>query len=266
MSRIQAAFERLKKERRPAFIPYVMAGDPDLSTTRKIVLELARQGADLVELGVPFSDPLADGPVIQRAAARALESGTTIAGIFRLVRDLRRETQVPIVLMTYYNPVLQHGLERTVHDAQRSGADGFIIPDLTPEEAGPWRKVLRGTGIDFICLAAPTTPPDRLKTLDRVSSGFLYYVSLTGVTGAKLAAEPELRSQVGRVRRAVSLPVAVGFGIKSPAQAAQVGAFADGVIVGSALVSRIESAGRRKAAASAGRFAKAVSRKLRANR
>ena len=239
-TRISSAFDALKARNRKAFIPYIMAGDPDSGKTLEQVLLLERCGADIIELGVPFSDPLADGPTIQKAAGRALKSGTTLSKVLSMVRDLRGKTDIPLILMTYYNPVFKYGEEAFVHDAIQAGVDGIIIPDLPPEEAGELIKLSRkgqdGKRLDTIFLIAPTSTPMRIKKIAASSSGFVYYVSITGITGTAFELDDDFRGHLDRVKQATDKPVAVGFGISSPDQALIVAQIADGVIVGSALV------------------------------
>ena len=239
-SRISVVFEALQARNKKAFIPYLMAGDPDAATTLKHVLLLERCGADIIELGVPFSDPLADGPTIQKAAGRALKSGTTLRKVLSMVRDIRLHTDIPLILMTYYNPVFKYGEEAFIHDAIQAGVDGIIVPDLPPEEAGELIKLSRqgsgGRRLDTIFLVAPTSTPGRIKKIAAASSGFVYYVSMTGITGAALELDEEFSRHLGLVKQATDKPVAVGFGIASPDQARIVAHMADGVIVGSALV------------------------------
>ncbi len=238
MNRIDTAFRKLKRRTGKAFIPYLMAGDPSLERTRETVLLLERAGADIIELGVPFSDPLADGPTIQRAAERALEAGVTLGKVIGLVRDLRRQTQIPLVLMTYYNPVFRYGVEQFVNDAAAAGADGVIIPDLPPEEAG---ELLRASGeahLATIFLVAPTSTEERIRRIARASAGFVYYVSMTGITGSQLSLDSSMRESLSAIRRVTKKPVAVGFGVSTPEEAKSVAETADGVIVGSAIVKK----------------------------
>lgn len=240
-SAIEAAFKRAKSEKRSAFIPYLTAGDPDLETTGELLLALARAGADIIELGVPFSDPIADGPVNQRAATRALASGTTLSGVLDLVARVRSSVDVPIVLFTYFNPLCARGLERFAEHASASGVDGVLCVDLPPEEAAAeYLPALRAQALDTPFLLAPTSDKHRIAAVDRASSGFVYYVSRTGVTGTREALAPTLLKEVRRIRRKVSHPLAVGFGISTPEQARAVGKIADGVVVGSALVDLVE--------------------------
>lgn len=241
MSRIGAAWSRLKARREPALIAYLMAGDPSLNETVEQCLTLERAGADLIELGVPFSDPIADGPVIQRAAERALKSKTSVAGILAAVTRLRVRSQVPILLMTYYNPVLRFGEARFAAEAVAAGVDGVIIPDLPPEEAGTLLPHARAVGLETVFLLAPTSPLARIRRVAAAATGFIYYVSLTGITGAALDDAASVRARLALVRQHTALPLAVGFGIASPAQAASLAGAADGVIVGSALVRLVEA-------------------------
>jgi tryptophan synthase alpha chain len=232
-------------------VAYVTAGDPTLEATRRIVLALAEVGADVVELGVPFSDPLADGPVIQRASERALRGGTTLAGVIDLVRELRTSTEVPLVLFSYFNPILQLGIETFAEAAAKAGADGVLVTDLTPEESEEYRKIVRGRGLDTIFLAAPTSSDERLRRIAEVSSGFLYLISRTGVTGQREALPEDLPALLRRVRAATPLPIAVGFGISLPGHVSMLGGLADAAVVGSALVAEIERAKTVDAAAAA---------------
>src|SRR6202795_2401387 len=238
-------------EKKPSLVAYVTCGDPGLGTTREIVLSAIREGADVIELGVPFSDPLADGPVIQRASERALRGGTTLAGVLSLVKSLRAKTDVPLVLFSYYNPVLQMGLEKFADAAGAAGADGVLITDVTPEEGIEYRAAMSSRGLDTIFLAAPTSTDERLALIAKSSSGFLYLISRTGVTGAKDQLAEELPALARRVRRATEVPIAVGFGISQPGHVAVLGGLADAAVVGSALVEEIERAGTVEGAAEA---------------
>ncbi|MEW6324093.1 MAG: tryptophan synthase subunit alpha [Nitrospirota bacterium] len=247
MNRIENTFSRLRGGKKKALIVYIMAGDPDLAATERLVLALAQAGADLIELGVPFSDPIADGPVIQRAAERALKSKTTLASILAMVARLRERTDVPLILMTYENPVFKYGEARFVDDAVKAGVDGVIVPDLPMEEAGPLLARCKRAGLDLVFLAAPTSPHSRLKKIAESSRGFIYYVSMTGITGAKLNDLTEVRRQVEALKRMTDKPVAIGFGVSTPDQAKRVAAIADGVIIGSAVVRLIEESGTQSA-------------------
>jgi len=238
--RIGATFAALRQRGERALIPYFTAGDPSLAITRRLVVESARRGADVVELGVPFSDPLADGPVIQRATQRALQAGVTLPRVLELVRELRGETAVPLVFLTYYNPILAFGLKAFCATAAESGVDGVIVADLPPEESAPLRAEARAAGLDLIHLVAPTSTPERMRKIALASSGFLYMVSLTGVTGTRAELPAELQQHLRALRAITTKPICVGFGIGTPAQAASVGRAADGVIVGSAIVQLVE--------------------------
>jgi tryptophan synthase alpha chain len=240
-NRIDATFDRLSKEQKKAFIAYIMAGDPSLNATKERVLLLEKCGVDIIELGVPFSDPVADGPTIQRAAERALSSGTTLRSVLECVAELRRTTQIPIVLMTYYNIVFVYGQDRFVHDALYAGVDGVIIPDLPPEEGAAFAAAAKagsnGQRLAVIFLVAPTSSEERIKKIVSASSGFVYYVSMTGTTGGALHVDPMFTQHIARVRELSSpKPVAVGFGVSHAQDASTMREVADGVIVGSALV------------------------------
>lgn len=244
MNRLAQTFAELRRRGARALIPYFVAGDPSLDVTRQLILEAARRGADVVELGIPFSDPLADGPVIQRAAGRALAAGVRLPRVLELVRKVRGEVSVPIVLLTYYNPVHVFGLKAFAHGAVEAGVDGVIVADLPPEEAGPLATEARAAGLDLIHLVAPTSPPDRMRLIARQSRGFIYFVSLTGVTGARATLPTDLVEKVRRLRAVTKKPICVGFGISTPDQVAAVAPYADGVIVGSAIVRLVETHAR----------------------
>jgi tryptophan synthase alpha chain len=250
-SRIAKRFEELRATGELGIVAYITAGDPTLSATRDYVLALADAGADVVELGVPFSDPLADGPTIQRASERALKSGTTLAGVLALVRQIRQSSQVPLVLFSYFNPILQMGLEKFAAAAAEAGADGVLVTDLTPEESAEYRQILQAHHLDTIFLAAPTSTDERLVKIAACSSGFLYVISRTGVTGAKDALPDDLPALLRRARSFTKLPIAVGFGISLPGHVSVLGGLADAAVVGSALVSEIEKAASPEAAAAA---------------
>jgi tryptophan synthase alpha chain len=239
MSRIGARFKQIRSTQGKAFIPYIMAGDPNMARTKELVRILGECGADIVELGVPFSDPLADGPTIQKAAQRSLAQGVTLGGVIELVSELRTVTQIPIVLMTYYNLIFRYGEERFSRDAAAAGVDGMIIPDLPPDEAANLLRFSGKAGLDLIFLLAPTSTEERIKKVSKASGGFIYYVSITGITGAKLSMDPSIESHIARIRAGTGKPVAVGFGISTPEEAAAVSKFADGAIVGSAIVKRV---------------------------
>ncbi len=246
MNRIDATFAALKKRGATALIPFVEAGDPDLDSTLRLLRTLERNGADLIELGVPFSDPMADGPTIQRASQRALKRGTSVRDILDLVRRFRRQSEIPLVLFGYYNPFFHFGTERLAHQAKKAGVDGLLCVDLPPEESHELKRELDREGMEQIFLLAPTSGPERVRLVAREARGFIYYVSVTGVTGARKRFVEPLEKQLARVRRWTSLPLAVGFGVSTPEQAAWVAAFADGVVVGSALIHYMESARRKE--------------------
>ena len=236
MNRIDKKFSELKTQSRKAFIAYLTAGFPDLETNLKLVAEMERRGVDIVELGVPFSDPIADGPTIQASSQAALERGTTFDDVLQLAARIRRSSQIPLVLMGYLNPFLSRPPEKLAADLARAGVDGVIVPDLPPEEADPIRRALKKRGIHTIFLLAPTSPPERIKLAAKKSGGFIYYVSMTGVTGGKAEISKELKEKVREIKRAANLPVCVGFGISNREQLLEVWQSADGAIVGSALV------------------------------
>ena len=247
--RIARRFRELADASELGLVAYITAGDPSLAATEKIVLAAAEAGADVIELGVPFSDPVADGPTIQRASERALRSGTTLAGVMGLVEKIRAQSDVPLVLFTYFNPILQMGLEKFAKTAALAGADGVLATDLTPEEAEEYRSTLQAHGLDTVFLAAPTSTDARLALIAHVSSGFLYLISRAGVTGAREALPPDLPALVRRTRKFTSLPIAVGFGISLPTHVTVLGGIADAAVVGSALVAEIEKASTVEAAA-----------------
>lgn len=244
INRIDEVFLRLKKANETALIPFITAGDPDLVTTRSLIIELVKNGADIIELGLPFSDPLADGPTIQAASQRALLNNINASDLFGVVRDVRKETDVPLVLMGYYNPILQYGLMDFAHDAVLAGLDGVIIPDLPLEEAEVpmgWMDAAMANGLANIMLVAPTTPPDRARRIAEATSGFLYYVSVIGITGARTELPSDLSNGLMTIKGLTTRPVAVGFGISRPDQVAMLSDVADGIIVGSAVVKIIEA-------------------------
>jgi len=250
-TRISLRFAELRAAGELGIVAFITAGDPSLEATQKFVLTLAEAGADVIELGVPFSDPLADGPTIQRASERALKSGTNLRGVLELVRRIRETSQVPLVLFSYYNPIIQMGLEKFAAGAAQAGADGVLITDLTPEESGDYRRILHAHRLDTIFLAAPTSDDERLQKISAASSGFLYLISRTGVTGAKDALPDDLPGLLRRVHQFTQLPVAVGFGISLPGHVSVLGRLADAAVVGSALVSEIEKASGPDTAATA---------------
>jgi len=249
MSRLDAAFAALKKQRRAAFIPFVTAGDPDMETSLAILEKLPAAGADVIELGMPFTDPMADGPAVQASSLRALKAGATMHRVLDLVRKFRKaDTTTPLVLMGYYNPIHAYGTARFAKDAAAAGVDGLIAVDLPIEEDDVLRLPARAQGVDLIRFVTPTTGGARLARIAAEASGYLYYVSVAGVTGTKAAPEAQVRAALARIRAATALPCAVGFGIRTPAQAAAIAAVADGVVVGSAIVSHIaDMAGRPQA-------------------
>jgi tryptophan synthase alpha chain len=240
MNRIDRKFKELKKQGKKAFIAYIMAGDPSITVTKKIILELENNGVDIVELGVPFSDPLADGPTIQKASGRGLKSRTALTDVLSLVKRVRRETHMPIVLMLYYNLVFHYGLKRFVENAGRSGIDGVIVPDLPLEESKELRDTAKKYNFSIIHLLAPTSSAERIKNIAAASTGFIYYVSLTGTTGARSKLPGELRGNLRKIKKVTKKPVCVGFGISTKEQVTAVSKIADGVIVGSAIVKVIE--------------------------
>ncbi|HEY6289753.1 MAG TPA: tryptophan synthase subunit alpha [Nitrospiraceae bacterium] len=238
-SKLDRTFATLRQRGEKALIAYVMAGDPSLQDTEQLVVELERAGADIIELGVPFSDPIADGPVIQQAAERALRNGTSLRGILSMITGLRAKTKIPLVLMAYYNSIHAFGPERFCQEAAQAGVDGLIMPDMPPDEAGPLRGPAAAAGLPLIFLLAPTSTAERRTVVARQSQGFVYYVSLTGITGAKLLNLADVGKNVEKIRKVTHVPVAVGFGVATPEDAAKVAAIADGVIVGSAIVKQI---------------------------
>jgi tryptophan synthase alpha chain len=240
VSRLDTTFARLRARGERALVAYVTAGDPSLADTRRLVIEAERRGADVIELGVPFSDPIAEGPVIQRAMTRALAAGVTVARMLETVATMRAEVSVPLVLLTYYNPVLAFGLKAFARTAAEAGVDGAIVADLPPEEAGPLAAEAEPAGLDVIHLVAPTSTPPRVRLIARRSRGFIYVVSVTGVTGERQEIPADLAAQIRTLRLVTTKPVCVGFGISTPAQAAAIGRLADGAIVGSAIVRMIE--------------------------
>jgi len=240
MNRIDGKFQQAKEEGRAVFSIYICAGDPDLDTTRDLVIEFDRIGVDMVELGVPFSDPVADGPVIQNATERALANGTSLRKTLSTLREIREESEIPISIMTYYNPVFHYGVPALVRDAVDTGADGLIIPDLAAEEAGELIPAARELDCKTIFFVAPTSTDERIALTNEVATGFIYCVSVTGITGARDALPDELTADLQRVRRLTDKPLVVGFGISRREQVSMIGKYADGVIVGSAIVGCIE--------------------------
>lgn len=239
-SRIETRFRELDERRAKGLVAYLTAGDPSLEATAELLAAVDRGGADVIELGVPFSDPLADGPVIQRASERALRAGATLRKILERLPRWREKVQAPVILFTYYNPVLRYGLENFARDMARAGADGALVVDLTPEEADGYVSAMRAQKLDTVFLASPTSTDERLTSVAQVSSGFLYLISRTGVTGERREIASTVRPLVERARRFTSLPLAVGFGLSTPEQVREVQSVADAAVVGSALVRAIE--------------------------
>ncbi len=244
MGRIERCFRALRRRGEAALVPYIMAGDPDLDATRALLRAAVEAGADLLELGVPFSDPTADGPVIQRAGVRALRRGTSLRQILEMVAELRRTGfETPIVLFGYYNPIFHYGPARLAEDAARAGVDGLLVVDLPPEEADELWTPARAAGLDVIFLLAPTSDERRVRAVLRKASGFVYFVSMTGITGTKAIDASDVRRMVDGLRTRCRLPIGVGFGITTPAEAAAVASYADAAVVGSAIVRLIEAKG-----------------------
>jgi tryptophan synthase alpha chain len=262
--RIRAAFERCRAAREPALVTYVMGGDPDVAASKAMALACVEGGADLLELGVPFSDPIADGPTIQHAAERALAAGTSTSDVLAVAAAVRARSEIPIALMGYLNPILAHGLERFAADCARSGVDALIVPDLLPEESEEVAPVLASHGVRTVFLLAPTSGPKRIEAAAHAATGFLYFVSVTGVTGARKAVPAEIGAQLDGIRSASPVPVVVGFGVSSPEEARGLARLADGVVVGSAIVQRIAEGGSRPARAErVRRFVRSLKRALR---
>ena len=255
-TRIESRFRKLRERQAKGLVVYLTAGDPSLEATGGLLLALERAGVDVIELGVPFSDPLADGPVIQRASERALRAGTTLRRILERFPCWRDSVQAPIILFSYYNPILQYGLEEFARDAAHAGVDGALAVDLSPEEASPYVNVLRAQNLDTVFLAAPTSTDTRLEQAAKLSTGFLYLVSRTGVTGERREISSSVRPLVERARQRTSLPLAVGFGISDPAQVREVQSVADAAVVGSALVHAVEERYAREGAGAIERFAR----------
>jgi tryptophan synthase alpha chain len=243
MGRIENTFKALRKQGEKALVIYLTAGDPSLEVTREIVLGLDAAGVDCLEIGVPFSDPTADGPIIQAASQRALRSGTTLSAILDMIESIRTVSEIPMVLFGYYNPILSYGTERFAARAKEAGADGILVVDLPPEESHELRQYTDPKNIDFISLIAPTTSTDRMKMIAAHASGFLYYISITGVTGTAKPRIEEVAKDIKRIRTVTELPLVVGFGISTPRQASQIAPYADGIVIGSAVVRMIEAHG-----------------------
>ncbi len=246
MNRIDLQFKKLRRQKKKAFIAFITAGDPDLKATKDLVLSFAKAGVDVIELGVPFSDPLADGPTIQASSQRALRAAVTLPKIFKLVQEIRRTSQIPIALMSYYNPIFHFGEDRFVAKARKLGVDGVIIPDLPPEEAGSFIRMARKNDFAMIFFLSPTTTRNRLRRIVRASTGFIYYVSLTGITGARKRLPENIFQNVTIAKAQTPKPICVGFGVSRPEQIRKILKVADGVIVGSALIDQIvKNTGRR---------------------
>ena len=263
MNRIIQKFQSLKAQDRKAFIAFITAGDPDLATTEKLVIALEGAGVDIIELGIPFSDPLADGPTIQASYYRALKKGTTVSKILGTVKRLRLKTSIPIALMTSYNPILRFGEEKFIRACADAGVDGLIVPDLPPEEALNLRREARRHDIAVIFFVAPTSKDERIRSNAQASSGFVYYVSLTGITGTQKAVARSVVKQIRHIKRFTQKPVCAGFGISTPEQVKDIGRAADGVIVGSAIVKAIDQhKGSRVLVAAVGRYVSSLVKAL----
>jgi tryptophan synthase alpha chain len=240
MSRIAEKFNYLRSKKEKALIVYLTAGDPSLEITKNLIFALEKSGVDILEIGVPFSDPTADGPVIQAASQRALKSGTTLEGVLKLVEEVRHTSQIPIVLFGYFNPIFAYEVKKFAHDARETGVDGILVVDLPPEEAQELRVYTDAVGIDFISLIAPTTGQERRQKIAAAATGFLYYISITGITGTAVPKISDIKTAVDKIRKITNLPIAVGFGISQPQQAREIGQFADGIVIGSAVVKLID--------------------------
>ena len=240
MGRIGEKFESLRAKNEKALIVYLTAGDPSLDVTKNLILGLEAAGVDIIEIGVPFSDPTADGPVIQAASQRALKTGTTLQGVLDLVAEIRRTSEIPILLFGYFNPIFSYGVERFAESAHKAGVDGVLVVDLPPEEAQELRIYTDVASLDFISLIAPTSGKDRLKTILKTATGFLYYISITGVTGTVAPKIDDIAREIAKIRKLTKMPIAVGFGISNAAQAKEIGALADGIVIGSAVIKLID--------------------------
>ena len=240
MKRIENKFAELRARNEKALIVYLTAGDPSLDITKQLIFALEKSGVDILEIGVPFSDPTADGPVIQAAAQRSLKAGTTLEGVLKMVADVRKVSDIPIVLFGYFNPIFAYGVKKFAQAARNAGVDGVLVVDLPYEEAKELRDYTDAVGIDFISLIAPTTDKERLKKIVSKACGFLYYISITGITGTAAPKIGNIKTEVNKIRKTTKLPVAVGFGISKPEQAREIGRFADGVVIGSAVVRMID--------------------------
>jgi len=264
VDRLQTAFDRCRAAGESALVTYVMGGDPDPATSLAMALACVAGGADVLELGVPFSDPIADGPTIQAAAQRALARGTTLDDVLDIAAKVRARSQIPIALMGYLNPMIARGVDRLVAGCKAAGVDALIVPDLLPEEAGELAAAAAAGGVKLVYLLAPTSNPARVQAAARAATGFLYFVSVTGVTGARATVPAEIGPMVAAIRKATPLPVVIGFGVSSPEQAKALGPLADGVVVGSAIVNRIAEGGTRAVRAErVTRFVRSLKRALR---
>jgi len=263
MNRIDKKFAELKKKRKKAFIAFITAGDPSLKITEELVVSFEESGVDIVELGVPFSDPLADGPTIQAASQRALKKGVSLEKILNSVSRIRKKSKIPIALMTYYNPIFHYGEKKLIAKAKNCGVDGLIIPDLPPDESGNLLKLARKNNISVIFFLAPTTKKQRMKKIIKESSGFIYYVSVTGVTGARKKLSGSIAKHIRGAKRYTKKPICVGFGISKPEHIKSIAGFADGVIVGSAIVNKIvNNAGKKNLVSNVSHFVRGLSQGL----
>ncbi len=240
MGRISEKFEALSAKNEKALVVYLTAGDPSMQITKELILGMEKAGVDILEIGVPFSDPTADGPVIQAASQRALKTGTTLQGVLKMVADIRSASEIPVLLFGYFNPIFAYGVEKFTKAAQDAGVDGVLVVDLPPEEAGELRRHSDVAGLDFISLVAPTTGKERLKTILQTATGFLYYISITGVTGTAAPKIEDIAREVAKIRKLTKMPIAVGFGISNARQAREIGQLADGIVIGSAVVTLID--------------------------
>lgn len=263
MNKIDLKFKRLRKNKKKAFVVYISSGDPDINTTKDLVLKLQDSGVDIIELGIPFSDPVADGPVIQNASIRALDNGVTLSKIFSMLLSIKDKVSVPLVFMTYYNPVFHYGVDRFLKTSKECGVDGLIIPDMPMEEAKAIMGKVKKYKMSLILLVSPTTENTRLKEIAKNSGGFIYYVSLKGVTGARKSLSTNIKANVKKIKRFTDKPVCVGFGVSNSRQAKEISKYADGVIVGSAVIKVLEkNLGKKDLVEKVGQFAKSISRAL----
>ncbi len=263
MNRIEQKFAQLKQLKRKAFISFITAGDPDLKTTHDLVLAFEQSGVDIIEIGVPFSDPLADGPTIQASSFRSLQKGTTLPKVLQLVKKLRQQTDIPIALMMYYNPIFNYGEAKFVKDATESGIDGVIVPDLPPEEAMNLIKLSRQANLSTIFFISPTTTKERMKLVAQASTGFIYYVSIAGVTGARNQVALSYKDQIKQAKKLTNKPICVGFGVSTREQVKDISKIADGVIVGSAIVNEIvKNQNQKNLVSNVARFVSGLSKPL----